>query len=85
MTTPPPFFCKNVILKGLHCDMVQECDSKGFRCVPILQRVDAKGFESVGSPTRRAFIGDLGANSGWRPNRSTDYSMEVIECQLVTE
>jgi hypothetical protein len=83
--TPPLFFCKNVILKGLNSACVQECDSKGVRCVPILQRIDAKGFEAVGSPTRREFIGDLGADSGWHPERSTNYSMEVIECQLVTE
>jgi hypothetical protein len=34
---------------------------------------------------RRAFIGDLATDSGWRPDRSKHYSMKVIECQLITE
>ena len=59
MTTPPPFFCKDVILKGLERECMQECDSKAVRYFPILQRVDAKGFEAAGNPTRREFIGGL--------------------------
>jgi hypothetical protein len=85
MPTPPLFLRKNVILKTLDRETVQECDSKGVRFVLKLQRIDPKGFASSGRATRRAFIGDLAMDSGWHPNRSTHHSMKVIEFQLVTE
>jgi hypothetical protein len=49
------------------------------------RRVDRNWLKRPVIATGRASIGDLGADSGWHPNRSGDYSMEVIECQLVTE
>jgi hypothetical protein len=81
----PLFLRKNVILKGLERECVQECDSKAVRCVLILQRIDAKGFEAAGHPTRRAFIGDLWCGFGLATESFINYSIEVIECQLVTE
>ena len=55
----PLFLRKDVILKGLERACVQGCDSKAVTCLPQWQRIDAKGFEAVGNPTRRGFIGDL--------------------------
>jgi hypothetical protein len=59
MTTPPPFFRKNVILKSLERDVAQEFDSKGVRCDRVLSRTDFKGFTCRGRTTNRAIIGDL--------------------------
>jgi hypothetical protein len=59
MTTPPLFFCKNVILKRLEREVAQECDSKGVRCDRVLSRTDFKGFACRGRVTKRAIIGDL--------------------------
>ena len=65
--------------------MLQGCDSKGVRRVCVLGWIDSEGFRRLMIATGRASIGDLRADSGWHPNRSRDYSMKVIECQLVTE
>lgn len=51
-----------------------------YRRGDVLQEIDPKWFERRGGAARRAFIGDLAADSGWRPDRSRHYSMEVVEC-----
>ncbi len=50
-----------------------------------LQGIDSRWFERRGRAARRAFIGDLAADSGWHPDRSSHHSIKVVECQLVTE
>jgi len=59
--------------------------ARSERAMMRTYEIDPEWFERRGRATRREFIGDLGAESGWYPNRSRDYSMEVIECQLITE
>jgi hypothetical protein len=56
MTTPPPVFCKNVILKILYCVMLQECDSKQVSCVCVLGWIDSEGFRCFVIAAGRASI-----------------------------
>jgi hypothetical protein len=80
MTTPPLFLRKNVILKRLDRQVVQECDSKGVRRARVLSRIDSKRFRRWGRATTRGFIGDLAWIRADVRIISAYCSTKVIEC-----
>lgn len=88
VATLPLFLRKNVILldfKFFGFRRSISAEAKEVAGAFLWRRIGWKWCKRSVTSAGRASIGDLRADSGWHPNRSTHYSMKVIECQLVTE